>query len=188
MVCSCLLVSSNLPYARRLSVWKPKRMCGNRFYENFESDMTAIVPILSLSMVHSKTKREILCYAWNIWTSGRWTDMRNKEDIADGPSDLSTAFLKISALFESMCWERSPSPSWLALSTYTKPTASCIVISSRPISYSIPAATSSSVTLVLLLRQLTRLPIHSLALPHIWLPNEFREAPIRSVPTCGAWA
>jgi hypothetical protein len=102
------LISSS---PRRLSVWRPKRTCGNRFYENFESDTTAIAPILSLSMAHFKMKREILCYAWNIWISGRWTNMGNKEDIADGQSDRSTAFLKISALFESMCWERSLSPS-----------------------------------------------------------------------------
>ena len=104
-------------------------------YENFESDMTATVQILSLSMVHSKTKREILYYAWNIWILGRWTHLGNKEDIPDRQLDLSTAFLKISALFESMCWGRSPNPSWPVLSTYTKPTASCIVTSSRPISY-----------------------------------------------------
>lgn len=37
--------------------------------------------------------------------------MGNKEDVADGQSDLSTVFLKILALFESMYWERSLSPS-----------------------------------------------------------------------------
>jgi hypothetical protein len=116
-ICRPALISS---FPRRLSVWRPKRTCGNKFYENFESDTTAIVLISSHSMVHSKMKPEILCCAWNTWTSGRWTDVGNNEYIADRQPEPSTAFPKTSDLFASMYWARSQSPSWPVLSTSTK--------------------------------------------------------------------
>lgn len=53
----------------------PKKMCGNRFYESFEWDMTVTRIILSPSTVPSKMRPEILSYVWNTWIAGEHKDL-----------------------------------------------------------------------------------------------------------------